>query len=243
MGIDKLKKNGTPVRALFRNVRSLPFHPQWLLGIKRPVQAVALLRGKVLDVGCADRWVEACCARDVDYVGLDFPLTGENFYRAHPDIFADAALLPVLSASVDAVVCLEVLEHVCHPHAALAEFARVLKPGGTMLFSMPFMYPIHDAPHDFQRLTEFGLRRDFAAAGFDIVRLEKVGHAVRTAGLLFCLALVGGIYARRKWTDYLRMPFVMLAVLIVNVLATVVAWLIPDWSALGMGYSVQAKRR
>lgn len=238
-----MKKNGTGFRTFLRHFRRLPFHPQWLLGTKRPEKAVRLLRGRVLDVGCADRWVEACCSEGVEYVAVDFPPTGENLYQAHPDIFADAALLPLRAASVDAIVCLEVLEHVCRPQAALAEFARVLRPGGTVLFSMPFMYPIHDAPHDFQRLTEFGLRRDFAAAGFEIIRLEKVGHAVHAAALLLCLAMVGGVYERRNWTDYVRMPFVALAVLIVNVLATVVAWATPDWSALGMGYGVQARRR
>jgi SAM-dependent methyltransferase len=197
----------------------------------------------VLDVGCADRWVESHCCPGVQYTGLDFPLTGIALYASHPDIFADAARLPLSDASVDAVVCLEVLEHLGEPQLALAEFARVLKPGGAMLFSMPFMYPIHDAPYDFQRLTEHGLRRDFDAAGFDIVDLRKTGHAVRAAGLLLCLALIGGLYARRRWFDYLRMPLAAIGVLIVNVLATVVAWVTPDWNALGSGYEIQARRR
>lgn len=194
-------------------------------------------------MGCANRWVENYCSAGVEYIALDLPVTGKGLYAARPDIFADAARLPLNEASVDAVVCLEVLEHVSRPQAALAEFARVLKPGGTMLFSMPFMYPIHDAPYDFQRLTEYGLRRDLDAVGFDIIRLEKLGHAVRAAALLLCLALVGGIYERRSWVDYLRMPFAALGVLIVNVFAVIVAWAVPDWGALGSGYEIQARRR
>ncbi|MEO9214615.1 MAG: class I SAM-dependent methyltransferase [Rhodanobacter sp.] len=211
--------------------------------MRRLQDAVTDLKGRLLDVGCADRWLEPHCPAEVEYIGLDFPITGAGLYAARPDIFADAARLPLLDASVDAVVCLEVLEHVSHPRAALAEFARVLKPRGTLLFSMPFMYPIHDAPHDFQRLTEYGLRRDFNAAGFDIVQLEKRGHAVHAAALLLCLALVGGVYERRGWLDYVRMPFVIVGVLLVNILAVVVAWLIPDWSALGSGYEIRASRR
>ena len=176
-------------------------------------------------------------------MGLDLPLTGRGLYAAVPDLFADAAQLPLLTASVDAAVCLEVLEHVRQPQAAVAEFSRVLKSGGTMLFSMPFMYPIHDAPHDFQRMTEYGLRRDFDAAGFDIVQLRKVGHSLHAAALLMCLALVGGVYERRSWLDYLRMPLIALGVLLVNLFAIVVAWLIPDWSALGTGYEVELRRR
>lgn len=238
-----MKKTGTEFRALARYFRGLPCHPQWLLGNRRPERGVAELRGRVLDIGCADRWVEGCCSAEVEYVALDFPLTGKALYAARPDIFADAARLPLKSASFDAVVCLEVLEHLSQPQAALAEFARVLRPAGTLLFSMPFLYPIHDAPHDFQRLTEYGLLRDFDEAGFDIVRLEKSGHAVHAAALLLCLALVGGIYERRSLLDYLRMPFVFLGVSIVNIIATILAWFTPDWSALGSGYEIQARRR
>jgi len=231
------------IRAIAKHIRRLPCHPQWLLEPRRLKGAIGRLKGNVLDVGCADRWVEHHCSPGVEYIGLDFPMTGAELYAADPDIFADAARIPLIEASVDAVVCLEVLEHVRDPYCALAEFARVLKSGGTMLFSMPFIYPIHDAPHDFQRLTQYGLRRDLDAAGFDIVRLKKTGHAVRAAALLLSLALVGGIYARRRWYDYLRMPLAALGVFVVNILAMLLAWVTPDWDALGSGYEIEARRR
>jgi peptidoglycan/LPS O-acetylase OafA/YrhL/SAM-dependent methyltransferase len=231
------------IRLVAKYIRYLPCHPQWLLPRRGLRKEMAGLIGRVLDVGCADRWVEVHCSVGAHYIGLDLPVTGKGLYAARPNVFADAARLPLLDASVDAVVCLEVLEHVSRPQDALSEFARVLRSGGTMLFSMPFLYPIHDAPHDFQRLTEYGLRRDFDAAGFDIVRMEKRGHAVRTATLLLCLALVGGIYERRTWLDYLRMPFVALGVLIVNIVGAIVSLLVPDWGALGVGYEVEARRR
>lgn len=231
------------IRTIAKYLRRTPLHPQWLLPVRSLQSGSARLAGKVLDVGCADRWVETHCADTAWYIGLDFPVTGKGLYTAQPDVFADAAKLPLLDASIDTVVCLEVLEHVREPQAALAEFSRVLKPGGVMVFSMPFLYPIHDAPHDFQRLTEYGLRRDLDAAGFDIARIAKLGHAVHAAGLLLCLALVGGLYERRSWIDYLRMPLAALGVVIVNLLACVAAWVTPDWSALGSGYEIQARRR
>ena len=230
-------------RRLAADLRYLPCHPQWLLERHRPEDAIARLGGRVLDVGCADRWVERFCAAGVDYIGLDLPLTGRGLYAARPDIFADAAILPLASASMDAIVCFEVLEHVRNPVGALAEFARVSKPGATLLLSMPFMYPIHDAPFDFQRLTEHGLKRDLDAAGFDLVSMEKTGHAVRAAGLLLSLALVGGLHERRRWFDYLRMPFAVIAVTAVNLCALLLAWATPDWGALGSGYQLEARRR
>jgi SAM-dependent methyltransferase len=223
--------------------RRMPWHPQWLLDSKRPTSAIEELRGIVLDVGCADRWVESHCAGAVRYVGIDFPLTGSVLYSAKPHVHADAAALPIAGACVDAVVCLEVLEHLERPNAALAEFARVLKPDGRLLLSVPFLYPIHDAPHDYQRLTEHGLRRDLENAGFELSRLERQGHAVRAAGLLLSLALVGGLHVRRRWYDYLLAPFALAGVLSVNLVCAALALILPDWNAMGSRYEVEARRR
>lgn len=225
------------------HIRRLPLHPQWLLGKRRPDDAIGQLGGRVLDVGCADRWIERHCQDTAHYIGLDYPATGAALYAARPDIFADAGRLPLANACVDAVLCLEVLEHVQDHVAALEQFARVLKPGGTLLLSMPFMYPVHDAPHDYQRLTVYGLQRDLARAGFHIVRLAKVGHAVRAAGLLTCLALIGGLQTKSRWFDYVRMPFAVVGVLMVNLTAAALAAVLPDWDALGMGYMVEAIRQ
>lgn len=233
----------TGIRQWAAHLRRLPLHPQWLLGRRRPDEAIQQLRSRVLDVGCADRWIERHCPTDVQYIGLDYPETGSALYAARPDIFGDASHLPFADASFDAVLCFEVLEHVQNHLAALNQIGRVLKPGGTLLLSMPFMYPVHDAPHDYQRLTEFGLRRDLSSAGFRIVRFAKVGHAVRAAGLLMCLSLVGGLQRNLRWFDLVRAPFVAVAVLMVNLASAGLAVVLPDWDALGTGYVVEAIRQ
>lgn len=230
----------TPLRSWAAHVRRLPIHPQWLLGKRRPDAAIGQLRGHVLDIGCADRWIESYCPDHIQYIGLDYPATGTALYSARPDVFADATRLPFSDASIDTVLCFEVLEHVRDHQAALEQFARVLKPAGTLLLSMPFMYPVHDAPHDYQRLTQFGLERDLTHAGFQIVQLVKTGHAVRAAGLLTSLALVGGLQARSRWFDFVRMPFVALGVLVVNLASAGLAAVLPDWDAIGTGYTVEA---
>lgn len=226
-----------------KSLRHLPVHPQWLLPGPIPGSTLHRLTGVVLDVGCASRWVERQCGPEAHYVGLDLPATGAGLYGARPDVFADAAALPIASASVDNVVCLEVLEHVEKPGSALAEFSRVLRHGGELVITMPFMYPIHDAPYDFQRLTEHGLRRDVAAAGLEVEVLRKRGHALRSTALLVCLALCGGIYQRRSWFDFLLAPLVALAVLAINLLAAAAALVIPDWNNLATGYVLVARKR
>lgn len=218
----------------------LPIHPQWLLGKRKLSPAIGRLQGMVLDVGCADRWIEPHLSQDAMYIGLDYPPTGNLLYSARADVLADAASLPFATSSLDAVVGLEVIEHTRDYQAAMREFFRVLKPTGTLVLSMPFLYPIHDAPHDYQRLTEHGLRRDLTAAGFEIVRLSKSGHAIRTAGLLFNLALVGGLYTRKTPLDYALLPFATVLVFVVNLASIALSWALPDWNALGFGYEVEA---
>ena len=87
-----------------------------------------------------------------------------------PDVVADVQDLGCFAdASFDAVFLMEVLEHVPAPDAALSEVHRVLAPGGRLVLSTPFLLEIHDAPHDYYRFTEYGLRH--LLRGFEQVRV------------------------------------------------------------------------
>jgi uncharacterized protein YbaR (Trm112 family) len=81
------------------------------------------------------------------------------------DLVGDAHELPCRSASVDAIVCLAVLEHLKAPWTAIEEFHRALKSGGIIYVEVPFLQHFHAYPHDFYRFTLFGLKelmKDFA---------------------------------------------------------------------------------
>ncbi len=72
------------------------------------------------------------------------------------DFASSATDLPLSDGSVDIVLSLELLEHVPEPAAVLREIARVLKPGGTAIFSVPSAVPRHDH-NDYWRFTAQGL--------------------------------------------------------------------------------------
>lgn len=93
-----------------------------------------------------------------------------------PDVLGDAAALPFAADVFDAVVCAELLEHVYDPRRVIGEVARVLRPGGRVLITVPFLVQIHGDPDDFGRYTDSFWRRALLDAGFEGVMIESQGH-------------------------------------------------------------------
>ena len=101
-------------------------------------------RGKaVLDLGCAGGFMaEAMDARGARVTGIDPAAEAVAAARAHAEaqgraIAYDVGVgedLPYADAAFDAVVCVDVLEHVRDLGQVLAEVSRVLRPGGLFLF-------------------------------------------------------------------------------------------------------------
>ncbi len=72
-------------------------------------------------------------------------------------VVGNGEALPFRDGVFDGVVLDAVIEHLARPHRVVAEVKRVLKPGGAVLAHVPFLYPFHAAPHDYQRYTPAGL--------------------------------------------------------------------------------------
>jgi SAM-dependent methyltransferase len=92
-----------------------------------------------------------------------------------PDLCCDAANLPVPDASYDMALLCETLEHVASPEAVLSEACRILKPGGTLVLSAPFLFAVHADPADYQRWTAAKLRSALRAAGFEAIDVAAMG--------------------------------------------------------------------
>lgn len=63
------------------------------------------------------------------------------------DIISDIINIPVEASSFDAILCSEVFEHIPEPDMAIKEFARILRPGGTLILTAPFNSLVHFAPY------------------------------------------------------------------------------------------------
>src|SRR5208282_5857715 len=107
-------------------------------------------------------------------------------------INADAALLPFKEGSFDAVVCMEVLEHLFHDFMALQEIRRVLRDDGVLVLSVPFY---HDTGEYHVRVhTPKTIRRLLEGSGFGIVEfVERGGGLASLESSFFYLFLIHGL--------------------------------------------------
>lgn len=137
----------------------------------RQVQALApKLSGVMLDVGSGDgRRYDDIATNVVKRIRLEI----DDKFK--PDIVGSAEAIPLADASVDSVLCTQVLEHVPHPWKALNEMYRVLRPGGLALITVPQQNELHEEPHDYFRYTGFGIRSLSEEAGFHVIVLEQRG--------------------------------------------------------------------
>ncbi len=114
-----------------------------------------------------------------------------------PDLVADLETLePIADNSMEAVFCLEVLEHVARPEAAAAAIRRVLRPGGLLIGSTPFLLGIHDSPRDYYRYTSHGLRQLFSA--FETLEISERNGYFSAAAVLVTRRFAIGSPAQRR---------------------------------------------
>ena len=129
------------------------------------------LSGHVLDLGAGDRpsyWRFVEKPRHLTTLDID--------RLSRPAIVASLEVtLPLQAACVDVVVALNVFEHVYGGASLAHEIHRVLRPGGRIVCSVPFLVPIHADPYDFVRYTGWALHRLFSDAGFSGIHVVAYG--------------------------------------------------------------------
>ena len=157
---------------------------------------------RVLDVGCGDRPYEKLLGDAAEIVGFDVP--GNPYADLHGSIDA----IPVEDASFDVVLCLQVLEHVPDPPAAVRELRRVVKPGGRVLLSTHGVYPFHPNPTDYWRWTHDGLAHLFRTnAEWASVTVRPGAGTAATVAMLVAHTL--DLLFKRARMRVLGVPFVV----------------------------------
>jgi len=172
----------------YRRMAALEGSHWWFQGTRRVIfdQLDRLLPSlpnrppTILDLGCGTGGTTRLLARRGPTLGVDAVLLPLQWARqSEPGLCwlqASAAALPLPDGACDLIVALDVLEHLPDDRAALAEIARVLRPGGALLLTVP-AWPVLFSDHDralghYRRYRAATLRPLLAAAGLDIARLS-----------------------------------------------------------------------
>ncbi|MDX8394985.1 MAG: methyltransferase domain-containing protein [Mariprofundaceae bacterium] len=147
-------------------------------------QAQSLAAGsRVLDAGsgsCPYRDSFSHCEyKTQDFTSLnDEQLSGGKYGKI--DYVCDISAIPVADDYFDAILCSEVIEHVPDPVAVMAEFSRVLKPGGRLILTAPLGSGIHQEPYHFYGgYTPFWYERVLGEHGFSDVDVSANGGSLK----------------------------------------------------------------
>ncbi|MBU5612544.1 class I SAM-dependent methyltransferase [Geomonas azotofigens] len=141
---------------------------------------------RILDAGAGEQNYRRFCSH-LDYVAQDFAqydgkgdakgLQTGAWDQSRLDIVSDITSIPEPDASFDAIMCVEVFEHLPDPLAALREFSRLLKKGGTLILTAPFCSLTHFAPyHFYSGFSRYFYRTHLDACGFEIEELVENGN-------------------------------------------------------------------
>ena len=131
-----------------------------------------MLNGDLLDVGCGTMPYRKLFSV-TSYIGLEYD-TPIARRRGVADAYYDGTTFPFEDRKFDALLCNQVLEHVFTPDNFLKELARVIKPGGRLILTVPFIWDEHEQPYDFARYTTFGLRALLERNGFRVLVQKRL---------------------------------------------------------------------
>ena len=182
---------------------------------------------KILDAGAGELQYKKYCGH-LKYTSQDFgQYTGNNIQEGLQtgkwnnsliDIVSDIVNIPVKKSSFDAIMCVEVLEHLPQPALAIKEFSRILKKDGTLLITAPFASITHFAPYYFANgYSKYWYEKILVEAGFSIVEISYNGnYFLYLAQELKRLLSVASAYSRISRMQ--RLVYELLSIPIIKIL-------------------------
>jgi SAM-dependent methyltransferase len=153
------------------------------------------LSGVLLDAGCGKMPYKKFIlenSRVTTYHGLDIETAIQYDKAIKPDFTWNGIHMPFDMKQYDCCMATEVLEHCPDPEVFLKEVFRVLKDDGVFFFTVPFIWNLHEVPHDEYRYTPFSITRHLKNSGFTNIEVYATGgwHAT--------MAQMMGLWVKRS---------------------------------------------
>ena len=195
----------------------------------------------LFDLGCGEKPYKDYLLQFADiYIGVDW---GGTLHDLRADIIADLNKpLPIENGKADTVVSFSVLEHLSEPQIMLNEAFRILKPGGVMVFQVPWQWLIHEAPFDFFRYTPHGLRYMLNKAGFEDINVDAECGLFTNMALKFNYFTIRFIRGPRLTRLFIR-AFLFPIWTMGQVFGHFLDKLDRNWEAETQGYFIVAKKK
>lgn len=141
------------------------------------------VRGRLIDLGCGS----------APLYGAYAPISACQHFLdvedrlGHFRLHYRASLNEPLSCirqRYDSAILSDVLEHLADPKTALSSIYRILNKGGVLIMTVPFLYGVHEAPHDYRRFTKYGLDFELRRAGFTQIDIHEIGGLISVISTL-----------------------------------------------------------
>lgn len=158
-------------------------------------ETLSSFSGDLLDIGCGKMPYKSYVLENSQikkYVGLDIEDALEYDESIKADFVWDGNTMPFENESFECAFGTEVLEHCPDPEKVLKEVHRVLKIDGVFFFTVPFLWNLHEVPHDEYRYTPFSLHRHLQSSGFKEIKIRATG------GWHASMAQMLGLWVRRS---------------------------------------------
>ena len=197
------------------------------------------ITGRILDVGCGNKPYKGLFTY-TEYIGVDIENPGHDHTHEDVDVYYDGKKLPFDAGSFDSVLTNQVFEHVFNPADFINEINRVLKPGGNLLLTVPFVWDEHEQPYDYARYSSFGIRHILENNGFEIVSMIKSVNDFRVIFQLWILFIYKKTVTKNRWLNRL---IVLLLISPINILGVIVSKLLPSNPDLYLDNIVLAKKK
>jgi len=145
------------------------------------------LSGRLLDFGCGEKRYEKFFLNISEYNGLEvFDKCEEALHKELAGvIYYDGLNTPFDDKSFDSIVSFQVLEHVKDIDTCFEELVRIGKDNCTYMITVPMFWPEHEAPYDFRRFTEFGIKSYLDRFDLHLDLLVKTGNLYEVIAVLF----------------------------------------------------------